>query len=174
MSQIEGGQEKNQYFACPVVYTDNKWSNRRCQDQLANVERDREKNETRIKNAGNELGKESGPHSLLPLPFVFPFFFSCELQRVLQFALLFPDNLLTLIHQLPEILLASPTVIRSWFHIHISGPHPFISYCIVRIYYFLHKLKESGKEKKREKKGVGMRFVAVVIPAALVPPAIRP
>lgn len=41
-SQIEGGLGKNQYFVCPVVYTDNKYSNRRCQDQLANVERERE------------------------------------------------------------------------------------------------------------------------------------
>lgn len=49
-----------------------------------------------------------------------------------------------------------------------------MSYCVVAIYYFLYKLKESGKGEKRDKDGVGVRFVAVVIPAALVPPAILP
>lgn len=52
-SQIEGGQEKNQYFACPVAYTDDKCCNRRRQDQLANVER--------RMNRGEWVGKRVGP-----------------------------------------------------------------------------------------------------------------
>lgn len=135
-------------------------------------ERERRINQEKIQGMSWEKSQAPTLSFLFPLFFPFSFLVSCNvflssLCYCLTTCWHSPTNSLKFLLPLPQSFFFG---FSSIFLSHIHA----ISYCIVTIYYFLNKLKESGKGKKREKKGVGMRFVAVVIPAALVPPAIHP